>query len=218
MTLEFSKFFTQLHNLHPVPDVQNQQHMLIVGCSHTYGTGIHYDDCYAKQLEKHYNIVSINLGIPGGNHTICSNNILQWIQSGRRPKFVVAQWPNAIRRVSWVGNIGQTENIGSCGTTFRSILRDSEENFYADWLSSIISTNMLCKAMNIPIINLLLDNMEPRYFTPLNFYSIDLHVDEKQPGRTWFFDAGASDGLHHSAVCHRKWAERLIGIIDENTA
>jgi hypothetical protein len=28
-------------------------------------------------------------------------------------------------------------------------------------------------------------------------------------------DNKASDNLHHSAICHKQWAERLIGLINE---
>jgi hypothetical protein len=47
--------------------------------------------------------------------------------------------------------------------------------------------------------------------------NIRLHWDQKIPGKTWLFDSAASDNLHHSAVCHKQWAERLYGIFNENT-
>jgi hypothetical protein len=218
MKLEFSKFFTQLHSSHSVQNIKDEQHILAVGCSHTYGVGINKDDCYVSRLEKHYNTVTVNLGIPGGNHTLCSRNILHWITKVNIPQLIIAQWPNPVRRISWIGELGQLENVGSCSKTFREILHDGEENFYADWINSIISTNILCKSKGISIINIMLDNIEPCYYLPIEYYGIKLHVDEKQPGLTWFFDEKASDGLHHSAACHQKWAERLIGIIDENTS
>ena len=47
---------------------------------------------------------------------------------------------------------------------------------------------------------------------------IVLHMDEKLPGKTWLFDNAANDNMHHSARCHRAWADRLVGLIDENTS
>jgi hypothetical protein len=39
-------------------------------------------------------------------------------------------------------------------------------------------------------------------------------MDEKLPGKTWLFDNAANDNMHHSARCHRAWADRLVGLID----
>ena len=69
----------------------------------------------------------------------------------------------------------------------------------------------------VPIVNIMLENLEEQYYLQLKKEGVVLHVDEKLPGKTWLFDSAANDNQHHSARCHRAWADRLIGLLDENT-
>lgn len=39
----------------------------------------------------------------------------------------------------------------------------------------------------------------------------------KLPDQTWLMDSAASDKLHHSAQCHKQWAERIFRILNEHT-
>jgi hypothetical protein len=216
MTLDFNTFFTKPQSMHTLIDGSGE-HILVAGCSHTYGVGIDIKDCYVNILADYYGIPTVNLGIPGGNHMLCSNNILQWVKD-KRPTSIVVQWPDPIRLTVWYSEKGQLENIHSCNEAFKQLLKSGEENFYASWLNSVITINMLCRALQIPIVNMLLGTIEQQHLDTLRFYGIDLHIDEKQPGRNWIFDSQASDKMHHSSRCHRQWAERIIGILDENTA
>jgi hypothetical protein len=94
------------------------------------------------------------------------------------------------------------------------LLKIGEKNFYMPWTQSIVTCNVLCTTANVPIVNIMLGNIDEEYHSKLKKESIVLHVDEKLPGKTWLSDSAANDNLHHSALCHRAWAERLIGLID----
>jgi len=61
----------------------------------------------------------------------------------------------------------------------------------------------------------MLESIDQPFLDRLAQNNIKLHIDEKLPGRTWFFDSAADDKSHHSPWCHQKWSERLIEIIDE---
>jgi hypothetical protein len=160
----------------------------------------------------------LNLGVPSGNHTHVLMSIVESLKTIQRPAFVIAQWPNPIRRTIWTNGVEQLQNIHNSGPAFALLLKHGEENFYEDWLQSIIVGNLLCKLADVPIVNIMLEDIENCYHVRLGNEHITLHTDQKLPGSTWLFDSAATDQLHHSADCHRQWTNRLIGLIDEHTS
>jgi hypothetical protein len=186
---------------------------LALGCSHTAGTGIAPSDCYVSELSRLLNQPIHNLGVPGGNHTHIQTNLVEALGHTLRPNFVVAQWPNPIRRTTYYATTARDENIQHAGAPFYELLRASEQNFYQPWISTIIVCNLLCKTAAVPIIHIMIENIDDRYHDQLAQHKIRLHVDRKTPNETWLMDSAASDKLHHSADCHRQWATRLLGLI-----
>ncbi len=190
---------------------------MITGCSHTAGQGIGKEDCYVSRLEKHLGFAVINHGVSGGGCLDVLNKIVQVLQTVKLPKFIVAQWPNVFRKPCWINGRRQLQNINACEQSFKILLQHGEENFYEPWMQSIVVANLLCKLAEVPLINISFDQVDQEHVDKLRQQQIQLHIDEKQPGRTWLFDNGAQDNLHHSAQCHQQWTQRLIGIIDEHT-
>lgn len=190
---------------------------MMTGCSHTAGVGIDPDDCYVKLIETHYQIPIQNLAIPGGGCTEVLNHVVGAVNCADKPKFIVAQWPNVFRKSIWISGRRRLQNINSCEESFRLLLQSGEENFYEPWMQAVVVANLVSTLAQVPLINIMLENLKQPYLGRLEAENIHLHVDEKLPGRTWLFDSKADDNLHHSASCHQQWAQRLIGIIDENT-
>ena len=187
---------------------------LALGCSHTAGIGVGSNDCYVQLLSAHYNISIHNRAVPGGNADL-NVQILTSVLRTDRPKFVIAQWPNPFRRTTWYNDRSCSENINSSGKAFEQLLRDGKKNFYQPWIDSILVCNLLCKATAIPIVNIMIEDVPTEYHDMLAVEKIVLHVDRKLPNETWLMDNKANDNLHHSAICHKQWAERLIGLINE---
>jgi len=192
-------------------------HALITGCSHTAGIAIAANDCYVSVLDRHYKFPIINHGVPGGSCNDVLMKIVNEITHSSRPEFIVAQWPNPFRKTCWINGVVHLQNINSCDESFNLLLKNGDANFYEPWMQAIIIANLLCKIAKIPLYNILLENINPQYLARLEKENIVLHVDEKLPGLTWLFDSSATDKSHHSAICHKQWAERLVGIIDEHT-
>tara|TARA_R110000772_G_C13166860_1_gene426579 strand:+ start:160 stop:747 length:588 start_codon:yes stop_codon:yes gene_type:complete len=190
---------------------------IAAGCSHTAGVGNDLADCYVSLLEKHYGFPINNHGVPGGGCTDVLLKIIAAVKATARPKFIVAQWPNPFRKHIWHGDQLHLQNINNSDDSFRLLVKNSERNFYEPWIQAIVTANLMCQLSQIPIINIMLENVEPQYYKRLQQENIQLHVDEKLPLRTWLFDNAASDKLHHSPQCHSQWADRLIGIINEYT-
>lgn len=192
------------------------QNIVTIGCSHTAGTGLDYKDSYVSCLEKYYNVPILNLSTPGGGLALLEKKLVDYLQTNH-PDLIIAQWPNPFRRMHWKDNKCMNETVSSSSYVFTELLKDSEQNFYRPWIQNIINCNTLCTLANINIVNIMLENVDTVWHDELGRYKIKLHVNKSIPGETWLFDSGANDGMHHSAVCHRQWAERLIGLINEYT-
>jgi hypothetical protein len=191
---------------------------IATGCSHTAGVGNDITDCYVNYVEQHYQFPILNCATPGGGCNEVLLTIVDAVQRNPKPNFIVAQWPNIIRRPLWINGKKRLQTVNSSDDSFKILLKNGTENFSEPWIQSVIIANLLCKQASIPLINIMLESCEEQYLTRLLDANIKLHVDEKLLGRTWFFDSNAQDKIHHSPWCHQKWAERLIGIIDEYTA
>jgi len=190
---------------------------LALGCSHTAGIGINYSDCYVTLLSQHYQTTIKNLAVPGGSYEQVESNLINEIKHDC-PDFVIAQWPNPFRRTIWNGDRPSLENVTNASLVFEQLLKLGEKNFYTLWIQSIVTCNTVCTMAQVPIVNIMLENLEEQYYLQLKKEGVVLHVDEKLAGKTWLFDSAANDNQHHSARCHRAWADRLIGLLDENTA
>jgi hypothetical protein len=190
---------------------------IAAGCSHTAGIGNDIFHCYINCIERHYNYPILNHAVPGGSCNDVLLAIVQAVQQDPKPNYFIAQWPNPFRRTAWIRGKKQLQNINACDDSFQLLLKNGEENFYEPWVQSVIIGNLLCKNAAVPIINIMLESIDQQYLDRLKHNNIELHIDEKLPGRTWFFDSAADDNMHHSPWCHQQWAKRMIGLIDEYT-
>lgn len=190
---------------------------LALGCSHTAGTALDIEDCYVSQLSRMLNRHIDNGGVPGGNHMHVQNQLVAALHNTIRPDFVIAQWPNPFRRTIWYNGTPRNETTKNASEAFNSLLKSGPENFYQPWIESIIVCNLLCKTAAVPIIHIMIEDVEQQYHNQLAQYKITLETDRKLPGKSWLMDSGAKDNLHHSAACHKQWAERLFKLIDEYT-
>jgi hypothetical protein len=186
--------------------------LLALGCSHTAGVGISAEDCYATVVAKKLNMNLVNLGLPGGNCHTVQQSLIDHLNE-QTPDLIIAQWPNPFRLSSWSQQQQRLETVGHSGPIFQAMLLAGEENFLRPWVQTIVVSNMLCQAKSIRMLNILLESVDQSIHNRLAEFGIRLHQDDKQPGRTWYFDSAGSDGVHHSANCHRLWAERILDLL-----
>lgn len=195
----------------------NESTGLALGCSHTAGVALDPEDCYVSVLGRMLNCTITNKGVPAGNAVHVQKFLLQAIESQRPPSFVIAQWPNPVRKTIWHNGTACNETIKNASPAFLQLLHAGEQNFLQPWVDTVIVCNLLCKMAAIPIINIMIQDIGSEWHSVLNEHDIRLHVDRKTPNETWLMDSGASDNLHHSAQCHKQWAERIFGLLNELT-
>ncbi len=190
---------------------------LALGCSHTAGVGLEPAHCYVSVLSDLLAIKIQNYGIPGGNASDVVQTLVKQLEKSL-PKFVIAQWPNPYRCTVWYNTQPVRENVNNSGASFRQLLKDSEQNFYQPWLQNIIVANVLCRLAKVTCVNIMIEDIEQCYHNVLKYHGILLHVDKKLPDQTWLMDSMASDKIHHSARCHKQWAQRIMGLLNEDSS
>ena len=102
----------------------------VAGCSHTAGVGVDQSECYVSVLAEYYNLSIVNQGVPGGSSVDVLMNIVDTVKSINKPEFIIAQWPNAIRKPIWINGKRFLQNINSSDESFKILLANDEENFY----------------------------------------------------------------------------------------
>lgn len=189
---------------------------IALGCSHTAGVGVDPADRFTAVLGQLLNQPIKNLAVPGGNASDVQTNLIAELKT-QRPNFVIAQWPNPVRLTVWHEAAAHRENTNTASPAFDQLLKQSVENFYQPWILAIVTCDLLCQQIAVPIIHIMLEQLDSQHNQQLIAQGITLHQDQKQPGKTWLFDSAASDRLHHSAACHKQWAERLHGLTNAYT-
>ena len=71
--------------------------LVITGCSHTYGVGMHEELTWGSKLASSLEYPYINLGIPGGSVSQIVTQLLAFFKEFGHPKLVVCAFPNLER-------------------------------------------------------------------------------------------------------------------------
>jgi len=214
-------YFTNIRSTDSNPSRVDQPHFVVAGCSHSAGVGVDREQRYDQIIQRSIGLPAYNVALAGGCAAIVSVYLAQWIDSVGTPEFVVAQWPEHARWPVWVPGDQLTpymrvDNPQDHTAIYRNVLKSSEDNFWADWMRSVVLTNILCRKLNIPVINVYFDTL-PKTIREILEEDKQIKVhDNREPGY-WPQDGRAADGAHHSARCHRAWADRILGIINETT-
>lgn len=218
--MKFTNVFTNFIHDWPLPTAPISESFVVMGCSHTTGVGLDREQAYPSLLSRHYKMPVYNLAVGNGNADICRLNFFQLIESDL-PKFLVIQWPNPVRKIIWTYKnneaFGVLQNITNGDVEFQRMAAIMELQFYWDWISEIVSIHATSRRIGLPVVHIYLDQLKEGFDVIFQEKNLVVHWDEKIPGKTWFFDNGAADGMHHSAWCHEQWVKRLIPLIDEVT-
>lgn len=196
-----------------------EKYILTFGSSHTEGTGLHHGKSWTCYLEKFTGIKVYNLGIGGTTSSLIVRNITSWLSSDLpRPKNIIIDWPPLCRLTYWNKKQGRLCSASHDNFILKYLLKLGDENFWLPWLEDITIVNELCKANNVSPIHLFLnDSNDDPLFVQTQWYfkqnNIEIHIDEKLPGKSWLFDNQAADEHHHSELCHQSWAGRIAKLI-----
>ena len=205
--LKYNSFGYRTHEFKTVAD----KHIVVSGCSHTEGVGLHLEQTWAKQLEKELNTQIMNIGVGGSNTDFVSQNLTLWLDH-YKPLAVIAQWPNLYRATHWYKSEARFMNSKCVDELYKQKLLQGDEHFLLTFVKNVVYLDNICKQKNIPLIHIYLDVPGPEQ-TLLEKQGIEMHYDNKLSGKTWHFDNNALDKSHHSEWCHTQWVKRIRGLL-----
>jgi hypothetical protein len=86
------------HRSKSINELDFDNYILFIGCSHTEGIGLHQENTYANLVSTKLNCDYYNLACGGSGLDILFYNIVSWFNTfDKLPKKVVIQWPNTVR-------------------------------------------------------------------------------------------------------------------------
>lgn len=188
-------------------------YVLCCGCSLTEGHGLHYEQTWAYKFSQQLGIGFVNLAKGGSNSDFVAQNVYNWLQGDyKKPELVVLQWPNPYRILSWNNNEFEFVINSSDHRLQNFLLKYHDFNFWHNWSRNILWINSI---INVPVINFVLEDINSIPDSVKNVFekhNVDIHYDEKIPGKSWHFDSNALDKSHHSDWCTSNWTNRLLSI------
>ena len=101
------------HRCRDIGDVDLDNYILFIGCSHTEGVGNFIDDTYPYIVSNSLQMDYYSLGLSGSGIDVQLHNLFTWtLRVKKPPKLLVWQW-TLEPRVSIMNDIGELHCIGS---------------------------------------------------------------------------------------------------------
>lgn len=85
------------HRCREINDINLNDYILTIGCSHTEGIGLEIEKTYPYVLSKILKCDYYNLGIGGTGSDVLIHNLSTWLNTYTKPKLLIVQWPHTNR-------------------------------------------------------------------------------------------------------------------------
>lgn len=152
--VEISYQFNNLgHRCKNFEDIDQDNYILFIGCSHTMGVGLELEKTYPYLLSEKLNMDYYNLAIPATGIDVVEYNLLTWFFKMKKPKLVILQWPDHSRFIQYDSNHNTVLERGTwCSEPDQqSFVVNSEDSgmFYA---RKYMSYRLINNVVDVPII------------------------------------------------------------------
>ena len=165
-------------------DIKDNDYGLSFGCSHTYGTGLFYEDTYSYKISNELNVKNINLGMPASGIKVQQYNTTLFVNnfaSIRLPKYVIYQYPHDYRvsfsnfdfvddklelpqRPAEISNIGiNDEEYDKLDYTQKFYLENPGEKHLQDLLVPLYLNNTWA-SLGVPVYHITFGNDFPQEY------------------------------------------------------
>ncbi len=179
----------------------NDPGIVFVGCSNTYGTGMHLQDIWPSIVASHFDLESWNLGTPGMGLTMSTFYLTNWYNDIPNPRAIVVLEPPPDRvELYYFKNEKFEVDI------FKSLLDQYEVNPMVNYLySSLPFTAAINYRLNIQALRLLAKQWNVPFVTKTLFQSAT-QLKTAPNIETDF----ARDLMHFGKNVHIAIAEKMI--------
>lgn len=128
--------------------------LVAIGCSFTYGTGLHYQDLWCKRLADLMDLELINLGVPGHGLSLSTQWLLDQGHQLHKPQAIVIYVPPP-GRLSWITPsfgyaVGNTFNMSDF-ERYVKVYENLSVNAFADYVKNYNTIKLWADHRNIPV-------------------------------------------------------------------
>jgi hypothetical protein len=89
------------HRSKSIKDLNLDNYILFLGCSHTEGVGLELEKTYPHLVSKHLGCDYYNLALGGFGIDVLEHNLVNWLYTiDKKPKHIVIQYPDHSRFIS----------------------------------------------------------------------------------------------------------------------
>ena len=85
------------HRCSNITDINLDNYILFLGCSHTFGIGNKLEDSYPYVLSKKLGMDYYNLALGATGTDSNRHNLSVWLEKFSKPKYIIWQWPRSPR-------------------------------------------------------------------------------------------------------------------------
>lgn len=186
------------HRSKEVQDLDKNNYILFLGCSHTMGVGLELEKTFPYLISKKLECDYYNLGLPAAGVDVLEYNLLTWFAKiNRAPKAIVIQWPDHSRFTSYMPEYAP-DHLIECGSWAKDdnttkLLIGSEISGLSH-ARKLLTMKIIESVVKAPII--------PCIFSSQNIFTIyDLQLRQLDKAR---------DLAHAGIQSNQVWSEQLI--------
>jgi hypothetical protein len=187
------------HRSKEIEDLNKENYILFLGCSHTMGVGLELEKTYPHIISQQLDCDYYNMGLPASGIDVLEYNLLMWFAKVNiAPKAVVIQWPDHSRFASYIP-ANAKDHLIERGSWAKD---DSTEQFIISSEISglaharkLLTMKIVQSVVKVPLIQCI--------FTSQPIFSIyDLQLRQVDRAR---------DLAHAGIKSHQAWSELLLG-------
>jgi hypothetical protein len=175
------------HRSKEIKELDFDNYLLFIGCSHTQGVGVKLENTYPHIISKNFKCDYYNLGMSATGIDVLEYNLLTWFfKFNKRPKAVIAQLPDHSRFLSCYPGYDNlipngSWNIGSDKNVEKLLVNGEDTGFFH--ARKNISYRLINTVVQVPTIRLnygsqvMYDSVDE-----VRFRRLDLARDLSHPG------------------------------------
>ena len=175
------------HRSKEIKDLDFDNYLLFIGCSHTQGVGVTLENTYSHMISKKFKCDYYNLGISATGIDVLEYNLLTWFfKFNKKPKAVIAQFPDHSRFLSCYEGYSNlipngSWNIGSDKNVEKLLVNGEDTGFF--YARKNISYRLINTVVQVPTVRINYGS-QVAYDTidEVRFRRLDLARDLSHPG------------------------------------
>lgn len=191
------------HRSKQVEDLDIDNYILYLGCSHTEGVGLEPEEIYTHHVSKQLDMDYYNMGVGGSGCDVMFYNLMTWLfKYKHKPKLIVLQWSFPLRYARFHDDNDpthiQTEGSWSSHAHIQFSILGERIGYFP--LRNQLYLNVT-KQLGIPIVHVSF----PEYMNKI----LKNYIEVKELDK-------ARDNQHLGPISHSDLATRIVSHIKDN--